>query len=135
MRDIPSRTGVAEGFPKTAEELKARLLDEIEINLDSSYVLLVEGVWAATAWMSTPEPGQDSCYHFMTGVHSDYRRRGFVKLIKRAGFDWCRTHGIRYIHTNQHDTNKPMLDLNMGLGFKIASTHVMYCHVLDEKER
>ena len=134
MCDIPSRAGMAEGFSNTPEELETKLLTEIEINQDSSYVLLVGGVWAATAWMSKSEKGQDSCYHVMTGVRPDYRRRGFVKLIKRAGFDWCRKAGIRYIHTSQHDTNKPMLDLNLSLGFAIQSTSIISCLCLDGRE-
>ena len=134
IRDIPSRTGLAEGFSDTPEELETKLLTEIEINQDSSYVLLVGGVWAATAWMSKPEKGQDSCYQVMSGVRPDYRRRGFIKLIKRAGFNWCRKAGIRYIHTHQHDTNKPMLELNLSLGFTIKSTSVISCLYLDEQE-
>ena len=123
--DLPSRIRMDDVFPETPEALEKLILDVFEINLESSFVTVIDGTWAATAWLSRPEEGVDWCYHMMTGVHPDFRRRGLVKAMKRAGFAWGKKRGIRYIHTNQHDTNKPMLKLNMDLGFKIDSCYVV----------
>ena len=34
--------------------------------------------------------------------------------------------GIRYIHTNQQESNNPMLTLNQNLGFEIKSCYILF---------
>jgi RimJ/RimL family protein N-acetyltransferase len=123
--DLPSRFEIGFTLPKTVKAFESMVLAEFEINMDSSVVALVDGTWAATAWLSTPEEGVDWCFHQMTGVRPEFRRRGLVKAMKRFGFAWAKQAGIHTIHTYQHDTNKPMLTLNMDLGFVIDSCTIV----------
>ena len=128
IRDIPSRVDSSDIIPDNLEAFEKFLFTEWEIHLEGSSVAIVDGVWAATTWIMQAVAESDWCYHLMTGVRPEYRRRGLVKLLKHNGFAWCKKSEIRYIHTNQHDTNNPMLTLNLNLGFKIMSGYVMLEH-------
>ncbi len=128
VKDLPSRVDTSDIIPDNLEAFEKFLFTELEIHLEGSSVAIVDGVWVATTWIKQTVAESDWCYHLMTGVRPEYRRRGLVKLLKRDGFAWCKKAGIRYIHTNQHDTNKPMLTLNLNLGFKIMSLYICLEH-------
>ena len=128
IRDIPSRVDSSDILPDNLEAFEKFLFTEWEIHLEGSSVAIVDGVFVATTWIRQAVAKSDWCYHFLTGVRPEYRRRGLVKLLKRAGFAWGKESGIRYIHTSQHDTNKPMLELNLSLGFKIMSGYICAEH-------
>lgn len=127
-KNLPSRVNISDLFPDNLDAFEKLLCSEWEINLDGSSVAMIDRVWVATTWIAQAVPDSDWCYHLMTGVRPEYRRRGLVKLLKRAGFAWGKESGIRYIHTNQHDSNKPMLSLNLGLGFKIMNSYKLLEH-------
>ena len=126
-KDIPSRVEVSI-FPEDLDEFEKLLYVEWELDLDGSFVAVIEGVWAATAWISRHTAEEDWRYHIMTGVRPEFRRRGLVKTLKRAGFAWAMRVGIRYIHTNQQESNLPMLTLNRQLGFETKSCYILLEH-------
>ena len=128
VKDLPSRVDISGIFPDNLDAFGKLLFTEWKIHPEGSSVAIVDGVWVATTWITQAIAESDWCYHLMTGVRPEYRRRGLVKLLKRDGFAWCKKAGIRYIHTIQHETNKPMLTLNLNLGFKIMSGYVMLEH-------
>ena len=129
MKDLPSRVEMADIFPGNTDDFEKLLgASEWDISLDGSYVAVVEGAWAATAWVTQAVPDSDWCFHLMTGVRPEHRRRGLVKVIKHAGFAWARASGIRYIHTIQQESNMPMLTLNRNLGFEIMNCYIALEH-------
>ena len=126
-KDLPSRVEI-NTFPEDRSAFEKVLCVDWEVNFDGSFVAIVEDVWAATAWLSWPLAGADWCAHIMTGVRPEFRRRGLVKTIKRTGFAWAKRAGVRYIHTNQQESNLPMLTLNRQLGFETKSCYIVLEH-------
>jgi RimJ/RimL family protein N-acetyltransferase len=126
-KDLPSRVEVSI-FPEDLDEFEKRLLVEWKMDLGGSFVAVTDGVWAGTTWVSQPTAGDDWCFHIMTGVRPEFRRRGLVKTLKRAGFAWGKSAGIRYILTNQQESNLPMLALNRQLGFETKSCYITLEH-------
>ncbi|MAG36461.1 MAG: hypothetical protein CL878_09485 [Dehalococcoidia bacterium] len=123
-KDLPIAFNVAEMFHSDTEAFIKSLKIEMKTDFAGSFVALIDGEWAATAWLAKPEQDADWCGHSMTGVHPDYRRRGLVKALKQAGFDWARRKGLTAIHTHQQESNAPMLDLNRRLGFEVKTCMV-----------
>jgi predicted GNAT superfamily acetyltransferase len=60
---------------------------------------------------------EHSLYQLLTGVRSDYRRKGIALALKLQSIAHARVSGIKTIITNNDPTNKPMLALNERLGF------------------
>jgi GNAT superfamily N-acetyltransferase len=124
-KDLPSRVGVNE-LPENLDEFEKIVFSNWNIISEGSFVIIIDDVWVATAWISQPVSGSEWCSHIMTGVRPEFRRRGFVKILKYAGFEWAKETGIRYIHTNQQESNNPMLTLNQNLGFEIKSCYILF---------
>jgi len=116
--DLPSDDMV--GATPDAFEVK---LQTLRIDMDASFVAMVDGNCAATSWITRPT--DEVCCVTMTGTGRAYRRRGLVKALKQAAFKWCSSHGVRWINTQQHESNMPMLDLNKRLGFKVQHGHAI----------
>lgn len=65
-----------------------------------------------------PRPG---CLHIMsTGVLPEFRRRGFGLKQKKWQIKFAKKEGFRVIVTNMRESNLPMRELNLKLGFTIC---------------
>lgn len=54
----------------------------------------------------------------LTGVLSNYRRRGIASALKLRAAEFARQYGARYIRTGNHQRNRPMLTINEAMGFE-----------------
>lgn len=53
-----------------------------------------------------------------TGVHPDYQGRGIARALKLRTVEWAQAHDIEYIATGNDVNNKPMLAINVDLGYE-----------------
>lgn len=58
-----------------------------------------------------------SMYNMMTGVDRTYRGRGLAQALKVLSIRCARSHGAKYIRTNNDSQNAPMLVINRKLGY------------------
>jgi GNAT superfamily N-acetyltransferase len=59
-----------------------------------------------------------------TGVHPEYHRRGIARALKLHVVQWAQERGIKAIFTGNDVNNKPMLAINLELGFQPTVTNV-----------
>jgi GNAT superfamily N-acetyltransferase len=123
-QDIPTTMGLSAEYMvgSTPDEFESKL-QTMRIDMDASFVALIDGVCAATSWIMrlTAEVAAVA----MTGTGRAYRRRGLVKALKQQAFIWCAGAGVRWLNTQQHESNRPMLDLNMNVGFTVQNSHAV----------
>lgn len=62
----------------------------------------------------------------MTGVRSDYRRRGLGRIIVSAGMAYLRQRGAGVVGLEVDHSNKPARELYLSLGFDLADETVWY---------
>ncbi len=53
----------------------------------------------------------------LTGVRREHRRLGIAQTLKLAAATHARTNGFRFVRTNNHSVNRPMLSINEAMGF------------------
>ena len=61
----------------------------------------------------------------LTGVISEYRRKGIATALKVRTIDFAQSYGAKSIRTDNEENN-PMYDLNMQLGFKPKPAIINY---------
>ena len=105
------------------ETFQYKLDHDHRVDMDGSFVAIVDGVLAGTSWLRRVSP--KICGHPLTGVRPEYRRRGLVKALKHRCFAWAQEQGVRYINTQQHESNAAMLALNKQVGFEIKNSHAI----------
>jgi GNAT superfamily N-acetyltransferase len=98
------------------ETLRSPVLD-----LDLSAVVLVDGRFAAFAWLNSDRDGRAG-ENEMTGTHPQFRRRGLARLAKEQSIRWAAEAGLQTLYTSNETTNTDMLSLNKHLGYR--PTHV-----------
>jgi GNAT superfamily N-acetyltransferase len=77
-----------------------------------------------------PRPG---CLHIMsTGVLPEFRRRGLGTKQKQWQIEFAKQQGFRVIVTNTRESNLPMRQLNLNLGFVIREVAPHFYHEPDE---
>ncbi len=123
-QDIPTTMGLSAEcmVGSTPDEFKSKL-QTMRIDMDASFVALVDGCCASTTWVT--RLAQAVYGVSMTGTSRPFRRQGLVKILKQAALSWCRSQGIRWLNTQQHESNQPMLELNKRLGFKVQHRHAI----------
>jgi len=64
----------------------------------------------------------------LTGVLGDFRQRGVARLLKAAMVERILVErpGVRYVRTDNAETNAAMLSINRALGFRSAYAEVMW---------
>jgi GNAT superfamily N-acetyltransferase len=64
----------------------------------------------------------------MTGVFPEYRNKGLGRWLKAAMLDKVLTERpeVRFIRTQNADSNAPMLNINNALGFKPYSSNILW---------
>ncbi len=69
------------------------------------------------------DPAEGKLYTGMTGVDRAYRRRGLATALKLRPVTYAQAHGVPLIMT-QNNSENPMLQLNLKLGFEIYDTEI-----------
>jgi ribosomal protein S18 acetylase RimI-like enzyme len=69
-----------------------------------------------------------------TGVHPEHRNRGLGRWLKAAmALKFLGEHpDVEVIETQNADSNDPMLNINMAMGFKPSMQHVIYQGPIEE---
>ena len=63
---------------------------------------------------------QLACHVHGLWIHSDYRKRGIAKELKRLGEEWAKHQACKFMDSNVRVTNKSMIALNESLGYEVA---------------
>jgi GNAT superfamily N-acetyltransferase len=102
-----------------------RMLDDPDLSLDGSFVVLHRDRPVSFAWLGVDaERGRGT--HWMTGTLRQYRRRGLARLAKMATIRWAAENGITALYTGNDSTNADMLALNEHLGYRRTTTGTTY---------
>jgi GNAT superfamily N-acetyltransferase len=60
----------------------------------------------------------DAMANDWTGVLPSHRGRGIARVLKARSIEWCRRQGIRYVYTENDETNSRIIDINVRLGYR-----------------
>jgi GNAT superfamily N-acetyltransferase len=53
----------------------------------------------------------------LTGVKASHRRKGIAQTLKVKAAQFAKEYGVQFIRTNNHQINRPMLNINEAMGF------------------
>lgn len=118
-RDVP---GAEEWKPISFEEWCSWVIDSPGQDLDALWVALhgdrIVGMTAIERWVgSVAENGY-------TGVDRAYRSRGIARALKARMAQWAAAQGIEYVITGNDVHNRPMLAVNMDMGYELLPANV-----------
>jgi len=113
LQSVPSAEPVV---PWDFETWLERTLQSPDL-LPEGYFIALEGerqVGVSQLWKSSrPQTLQTG----LTGVLASYRRRGIALALKLQAARFAKAYGVRYLRTNNHSVNRPMLAINEAMGF------------------
>jgi ribosomal protein S18 acetylase RimI-like enzyme len=96
-----------------------------------SYWMVLEGATVGCSaflhhvdYDKTPRPG--CLYIVSTGILPDVRGRGLGRKQKEWQIEYARSHSFEIMVTNMRRSNRPIIHLNEGLGFRFRSTHAAF---------
>lgn len=58
-------------------------------------------------------------YSYLGGVRETHRRRGIARRLALDQHAWATRHGYAAIETGAIESNTPMIELNLSLGFRV----------------
>ncbi|MFD7503300.1 GNAT family N-acetyltransferase [Streptomyces sp. NPDC059850] len=125
MADEPG--DVVEGGMPYAEWL-ARTWDHPSLDHELTSLAVVDGRVAAFSLAHTD--GRGRYWSGMTGTLRAYRGRGLAKLAKTDSLHRARAAGCAEAFTGNDSENGPMLAINAGLGYGLASVEWRYVREL-----
>ena len=70
----------------------------------------------------------------LTGVLRKYRRKGIATALKHTNLAWAKKQGYKSIRTNNVDSNKGMLSINLKIGFKFIPAWLVFDKIIKEKK-
>jgi mycothiol synthase len=110
---------------KSVDELRRSVADNPDWHPQGRLVALDGKQWIGLSVL-TPHPARsDAAEHGLTGVVRSHRRRGIATALKVAGIERARKAGFLFIETI-NEGNNPMLQLNLGLGFRHVRAYLTY---------
>ena len=69
----------------------------------------------------------------LTGVLRNYRRKGIATALKHTNLAWAKNQNYESIRTNNVDSNKGMLSINLKIGFKFMPAWLVLDKIIKEK--
>jgi GNAT superfamily N-acetyltransferase len=114
LRDVPSAEPV-EVWP--FELWQERTMKDQNLVLEANFIAF-EGetmVGVSQLWKS---PRAQTLQTGLTGVLPSHRRLGIALALKLRALEYARVQGYRFVRTNNHQVNRPMLAINEALGFE-----------------
>jgi mycothiol synthase len=72
---------------------------------------------AGLAFLHLMDEGTGVAYNGFTGVGRAYRGRGIARALKLMTVEWARSHGMKFIYTDNDFENRPMLAINIEMGY------------------
>lgn len=114
-RDVPS---VHPATP-VGLELFVQMTVDSPNTLHEAYFIAKDGLEYVGMSALYPHPGDAHVlYQGLTGVARSHRGRGIAMALKLTGIRYARARHIRQIRTDNDAVNKPMLGINVALGFR-----------------
>jgi GNAT superfamily N-acetyltransferase len=118
-RDIPGEEDYA-GIP--AQEFRTTFVEMPGMSPETFWVALDGDTMVGMAPLQRRGEGYaDNAY---TAVARAYRGRGIARAMKLQSVEWARKNGIQYIITGNDPANKPMLAINIDLGYQFLPANV-----------
>jgi mycothiol synthase len=68
--------------------------------------------------------GEDAATNAFTGVAREHRGRGIARALKMRTIQWARENGVKHCYTGNEGENKPMLSINISLGYQMLPKEV-----------
>jgi mycothiol synthase len=118
-RDIP---GEEDYQGPLFEEWKTIILDTPGVSPDVFWVAMDGDRPVGMAPLQIRSGGYAD--NFYTCVAREYRGRGIARALKLRGVEWARENGIRYLITGNDPANKPMLAVNIDLGYQFLPANI-----------
>lgn len=111
-RDIPS----SEEFTEIPFEVWLKWLSAPTVLPNQSWVAFEGGQVAGVAMLS--KRGEESAFNDYTGMARKYRGKGIARALKQKTIESTRELGLLYTFTANDAENKPMLSINIPLGYE-----------------
>jgi GNAT superfamily N-acetyltransferase len=113
--DIPSSFSIQ---PIPEGLFRAQALDSAETMLDGFFVARDGDRWVGLSEVRLWDVESKVLTQELTGVVSDYRRRGIATALKVTGMAWAKDQGFTAVRTFNAQSNTGMLAVNGALGFE-----------------
>lgn len=75
--------------------------------------------------------GERMAMNAYTGVDPEYRGRGIARALKLRTIEWARANGIERIYTGNEVTNRPILAINISLGYEALPAEIEMIREMD----
>ena len=122
--DIPSTVGFA---PIPFEEW-LKFNDSEFANFEQAVVAVCDNVPVGVVKLGVVDNEKMNINY--TGVARSHRRKGLSTVLKMKAFEHARTHGARWVTTQNHQNN-PIYELNLAMGFRTIETIIEFSKSLD----
>ena len=105
------------------------VLSNPRFNPDSWFIVLDNGTIAGlnNLWKT---PDQTIISTGLTGVLRKYRQQGVATALKHTCLAWAKGKNYKFIRTNNVESNKGMLRINLRAGFKFLPAWLVFEKVL-----
>jgi GNAT superfamily N-acetyltransferase len=113
LQAVPSAEPV---IPWSYETWLARAVNDSGLLPEGTFFALQDDklVGISQLWKSSrPQTLQTG----ITGVRASHRRKGIAQTLKVKAARFAKEYGVKFIRTNNHQINRPMLSINEAVGF------------------
>jgi GNAT superfamily N-acetyltransferase len=100
---------------------------------EAHFIAIRAGRYVGESAMGREGTDLDVIYQHLTGVLRDERGKGIAMALKLKTIEYAKAQGLREIRTWNASNNKPMLAINVALGFARQPAWVMFGKDLSAK--